>query len=67
MYNFDVMYSLETLKDTDLVVEHKEKEKVVIKGESKYISFFAIYSYLKTIEGTDWFQLAQYQQARLQE
>lgn len=49
------------------VVEHKEKEKVVIKGESEYSSFFAIFSYLKTVEGTDWFQLTQYQQSRLQE
>ena len=68
MFNFDVVYSLETLtKDMDLVVEHKEKEKVVIKGESKYISFFAIFSYLKTIEGADWYQLMQYQQSRQQE
>lgn len=68
MFDFDVMYSLETLtKNMDLVQERKEKEKVVIRGTSEYSSFFAVFSYLKTIEGTDWFQLAQYQQARLQE
>ena len=68
MYNFGVMYSLETLtKDMDLVEEHKEKEKVVIKGEGEYNSFFAIFSYLKTIEGTNWYELTQLQQTRLQE
>lgn len=66
MFIFSIMYSLETLtKEIDLVQEHKEKEKVVIKGESGHSSFFAIFSYLKTIEGTDWYQLAQYQQTRL--
>ena len=68
MFNFGVMYSLETLtNDMDLVVEHKEKEKVVMKGAGAYSSFFAVFSYLKTIEGMDWYQLMQYQQTRLQE
>ena len=66
MFNFDVMYSLETLtKDMDLVQEHKEKEKVIIQGKSEYSSFFAVFSYLKTIEGMDWYELTQYQQTRL--
>lgn len=66
MLSFNVMYSLETLtKDMSLVQEHKEKEKVVIKGESEYSSFFAVLSYLKTIQGMDWYELTQYQQTRL--
>lgn len=67
MFNFGVKYSLDSLtKDTDLVVEHVEKEKVVLMGEGEYSSFAAIYIYLKTIEGTDWYQLMHYQKTRLQ-
>lgn len=68
MFDFDVMYSLETLtKDMDLVKEHKKKKKVIIKGKNDYSSFFAVFSYMRTIGGTDRYKLMQCQQTRLQE
>lgn len=68
MFRFSVLYPLEALtSDKDLVAEYKEKEKVVIKGKTDYNSFFIIHSYSETIDGVDWYELTQYQQARLQE
>lgn len=68
MFNFGIVYSLKTLtEDASLVHEHVEKEKVIIRGETKTNSFYAIYSYVRTVEGMDWYQLMQHQQVRLQE
>lgn len=68
MFRFSVLYPLEALtSDKDLVAEYKEKEKVVIKGKTDYNSFFIILNYSETIDGVDWYELTQYQQARLQE